>query len=96
MGEWRYNSTILDLDTRWRLVVSFMHKPHFSRRKDPRYRLDSGIDRPPKACPDPVEYRKIFYYYRKSNPVRSVSSPSLYEVRCLAHSRRSKHYFPVI
>jgi hypothetical protein len=27
MGEWRYSSTILDLGTRWRLVVSFTPMP---------------------------------------------------------------------
>jgi hypothetical protein len=27
MEEWRYSSAILDLDTRWRLVVSYMLLP---------------------------------------------------------------------
>jgi hypothetical protein len=39
MGEWRYTSTILDLDTRWRWVVSFTHLPLYSRGKSPRYPL---------------------------------------------------------
>jgi hypothetical protein len=31
MGDWRYSSTILNLGTRWRRVVSFTPQPHYSR-----------------------------------------------------------------
>jgi hypothetical protein len=45
MGERRYSSTILDLGSRWRWVVSFTHSPLY-----PRYPLD----RRPGAAPEPV------------------------------------------
>jgi hypothetical protein len=37
MEEWRYRSTILDLGTRWRWVVSFTTRPLYPRGKSPRY-----------------------------------------------------------
>jgi hypothetical protein len=40
MGKWRYGSTILDLGTRWRWVVSFTPLPLYTRGKSPRYPLD--------------------------------------------------------
>jgi hypothetical protein len=41
MGELRYSSTILDLGTRWRWVVSFMPRPLY-----PRYPLDRRLGGP--------------------------------------------------
>jgi hypothetical protein len=41
MGEWRYSSTILELGTRWRLVVSFTHW-RFTPEKQPQ--VDVGED----------------------------------------------------
>jgi hypothetical protein len=35
MGEWRYSSTFLDLDTRWRWVVSFRPLPLYPRKPPP-------------------------------------------------------------
>jgi hypothetical protein len=46
MREWRYNSTILDFDTRWRWVASFPPRPLYSRGKSPRYHLDRRLDGP--------------------------------------------------
>jgi hypothetical protein len=43
MGEWRYSSTILDLDTKWKWVVSFMLRPLYRRGKNPRYPLDRKL-----------------------------------------------------
>jgi hypothetical protein len=37
MGEWRYSSTILDLETRWRWKVSFMPRPLYPRGNSPQY-----------------------------------------------------------
>jgi hypothetical protein len=34
MGEWRYSSTILDLGTRWRCVVSFTLRILYTRGKE--------------------------------------------------------------
>jgi hypothetical protein len=45
MGEWKYISTILDLGTRW-WVVSFTHRPLYSRGKWPKYPLDRRLDGP--------------------------------------------------
>jgi hypothetical protein len=39
MGEWRYSSTIINLGTRWRLVVSFTPLPLY-----PLDRLDTRLD----------------------------------------------------
>jgi hypothetical protein len=46
MGEWRYNSTILDLGTRWLWMVSFTHRPLYSRRKTSLYPLDRKLGGP--------------------------------------------------
>jgi hypothetical protein len=47
MGEWRYTSTILDLGTRWRLVVSFKPRPLlYPRGKSPLYPLDRRLGGP--------------------------------------------------
>jgi hypothetical protein len=40
MVELRYSSTILDLGTRWRRVVSFTPLPLYPRGTNPRYPLD--------------------------------------------------------
>jgi hypothetical protein len=39
-GEWRYSSTILELRTRWRRIVSFTLQPLYT---------------PGKECPVPIE-----------------------------------------
>jgi hypothetical protein len=41
-GEWRYSSTILDLDIRQRKVVSFLLRPHYSREGVLRMRWIGG------------------------------------------------------
>jgi hypothetical protein len=41
MGEWRHSSTILDLGTRWRWVVSFTPQPLY-----PQYPLDGRLGGP--------------------------------------------------
>jgi hypothetical protein len=46
MREWRHSSTILDLGTRWRWVVSFTPRPVYSRGNSPRYPLDRRLGRP--------------------------------------------------
>jgi hypothetical protein len=46
MGEWRYSSTILDLGTRWRWVVSFMPRPLYPRRKSSGYPMDRRLGGP--------------------------------------------------
>jgi hypothetical protein len=44
--EWMYSSTILDLGTKWRWVVSFTSRPHYSRRKIPQHPLDRMVGGP--------------------------------------------------
>jgi hypothetical protein len=43
MGEWRYSSTILHLDNRWRWVVSFTLLLLYTRVPSPRYPLDMRL-----------------------------------------------------
>jgi hypothetical protein len=45
-GKWRYSSTILDLGTRWRLVVGITLRPFYPRGKGPRYTLDRRLGGP--------------------------------------------------
>jgi hypothetical protein len=42
-GEWRYSSTILDLGTRWRWVVSLTLQPLYPPGNRPRYPLDRRL-----------------------------------------------------
>jgi hypothetical protein len=46
MGEWRYSFTILDLDTRWRWVVSFTPRPLYPQGISVRYPLVRRLDGP--------------------------------------------------
>jgi hypothetical protein len=46
MGEWRYSSTILDLGTRWKRVVSFTLPPLYPRGKRPPYPLHRRLGGP--------------------------------------------------
>jgi hypothetical protein len=39
MGEWRYRTTILDLGTRWRWMVSFTPLPFYTQGRSPTYPL---------------------------------------------------------
>jgi hypothetical protein len=43
MREWKCSSTILDLGTRWKKVVSFTHLLLCTRKKSPRYSLNSSL-----------------------------------------------------
>jgi hypothetical protein len=46
MEEWRYSSTILNLVTRWRGVLSFTPQLLYSRGNNPRYTLDERLGGP--------------------------------------------------
>jgi hypothetical protein len=46
MTQWRYSSTIRDLNTRWRWLVSFTPWPLYPRGKSSRYRLDRRLGGP--------------------------------------------------
>jgi hypothetical protein len=46
MAEWRYSSTILDLGTRWRWVVSFMPRSLYPRGNSHHFPLDTRLGGP--------------------------------------------------
>jgi hypothetical protein len=46
MAEWRYSSTFLDLDTRWRWVPSLTPRPIYPWERNPRYPLDRRLGSP--------------------------------------------------
>jgi hypothetical protein len=72
-GGWRYSSTILELDTRWRWVVSFTPRLLYSRGKVPCSHCIGGWVGP-KACLDVVEKTKISCPCRNLTPaVQSVA-----------------------
>jgi hypothetical protein len=75
MGEWKYSSTILELGTRLRCVVSFTARPLYPRGKSLRYPLERRFRGPPRA--DLVKMI-ISWLCRESNP--RPSSPSLYRL----------------
>jgi hypothetical protein len=58
VGEWRYSSTILDLGTRWRYVVSFTPRPLYPREITPGTHWTEGWVGPRTGLND-VEGRKI-------------------------------------
>jgi hypothetical protein len=58
-GEGRYSSTVIDLCTRWRCVVSFTPRPLSLQGKSPRYPLDRWLEEP-RAAVDPVENFSMF------------------------------------
>jgi hypothetical protein len=66
-GEWRYCSTILNLDTRWRLVVNFTLLPLYPRENSPVTRWIGGWVCP-RADLDAMEKSEISCLCRKSNP----------------------------
>jgi hypothetical protein len=46
MGKWRYTSSILDLDTRWRWVASFTPLSLYLQRRSPHCPLDTRLGVP--------------------------------------------------
>jgi hypothetical protein len=46
IGEWICRSTVLELSTRWRWMVSFMPQSLYPLRKSPRYPFDRRLGRP--------------------------------------------------
>jgi hypothetical protein len=76
MGKWRYNSNFLDLDTRWRWVVSSMPRSTCFRGKITLFPLDKRLFGPQSRfwrC----KKRKILHF-RETNPDSLACSQSLY------------------
>jgi hypothetical protein len=70
--EWRYSSTVLDLDTSWRWVVSFTALLLYLRGKSPRYLLASELGGPQRLSGRCGE-EKILHCL-ESNPDRPAHS----------------------
>jgi hypothetical protein len=74
-GEWRYSSTILDLDNTWRWIVRFTPRQVYPRGKSPHgtHRVD------PRAGLDAVENREASCLCRESNPGRAARRTEINE-----------------
>jgi hypothetical protein len=78
MGEWRYNSTILDLSTGWRWLVSFTPRALYSRGKSPLYPLYRRLGGP-QSRSGHCGVEKNLLQLPGIEPCRPVRSPSLYQ-----------------
>jgi hypothetical protein len=47
VGEWRYSFNLIELDSRWRSVVSFTSLPVFPQGKSPRHLFVKKFIAPP-------------------------------------------------
>jgi hypothetical protein len=84
MAKWRYNTTILDIGTRWRWVVSFTPWPLYHQEKSNQYPLDRRLGGPQSRsrwCT--VEKNVVALPRSESRP----SSPSLYQLKYRASPR---------
>jgi hypothetical protein len=73
MRKWRHSFTILDLDTSWRWVVTFVPlQLNYRGNPPPPPNTIIGNWVCSRAGLDVTQKRKISYPYRKSNPVSSV------------------------
>jgi hypothetical protein len=79
MGEWRYSSTILDLGTKWRWVVSFTPRTLYVRGNSSRFPLARRLGGPQilSGC---CGVQKNPLLRRKSNPGRPAHSLPLYRL----------------
>jgi hypothetical protein len=77
MREWRYSSTILDLGSRWRWVVSSTTPPLYPRRKRPRCPLDRRLGGPQSRSGRCGVEKDLFPLPRIE---KRPSSPSLYRL----------------
>jgi hypothetical protein len=73
-GEWRYSSSILDLDSKWSWVVSSALLPLYSRSQ----RIGSCVG--PVSDLDSMDQRKICCSWRESNPGNAAHTSMLYRL----------------
>jgi hypothetical protein len=66
MGDWRYSSTVLDLSTRWRWVVSFTPQLLYPLGKSPWYPSDRRVGDPQSRSGCCGEEK--IWHCRESNP----------------------------
>jgi hypothetical protein len=76
-GEWRHSSTILELSTRWRWVVSFTCQLLYPRGKIPRCPLDRRLGGP-QNCSECCGEEKNVIPWSELNPNCPARSLSLY------------------
>jgi hypothetical protein len=76
MMEWRYSSTILDLGTRWRWMVSFTPRLLYPQGKIPWYHLIVALGGL-KGLSGHCGVEKNFLPLRESNPGHPALSQSL-------------------
>jgi hypothetical protein len=82
MGEWRYDSTIFNLSTRWRWIISFMALPIYSQRNHWWYPLHRNLGDPEPFWPL-WGRKKSVALARNQTPNSSVNQPiawSLYQL----------------
>jgi hypothetical protein len=79
MGEWRYSSTILDLSTKWRWVVSFTPRPLYPRGNRPQYPLNRRLGEP-QSRSGRCAIEKNFLPVLGIEPGRPACIPSLYRL----------------
>jgi hypothetical protein len=86
-----YSSTILDLGTRWRRMVSFTSRPLYSRGNSPRYPLDRRLGGP-QNWPGPCVVGKNLL----SLPGIELrpSSPSISRLNQNPHRQQTSHNRP--
>jgi hypothetical protein len=76
---YRNKSTVLriNLDTRWRWVITFMPRPPYSRSKDPQYHMDRRMGEPDSRSGRSGKGRRSHHYpWRDKNhgrPARSLA-----------------------
>jgi hypothetical protein len=82
MGEWRYSSTILDLGTAWRCVVSFTPRSLYSRGKIRRtYWIRDWVGH--RADVEAVRKGKIIFPCRELDAGRPAHNLPLYSLSYL-------------
>jgi hypothetical protein len=73
MGEWRYSSTILDLFTRCRWVVSFTLLPLYPRRKNSLHPLDMRLGGPQSRSGRCGKGKKSWPFRNRTRTVQPVA-----------------------
>jgi hypothetical protein len=76
MGTWRYSSTILELGTRWRWVVTFTPRPPYPRGKGPRCSLQRRLDGPENRSWCCLTEKSLSLDGNRTPAVQSIAIPT--------------------
>jgi hypothetical protein len=79
MGEWSYECSILDLDTRWKRVISFTPQPLYPQIRTPSMLCIRG-QVTPRASLDAVKKREMSCTCQQTNSGHPARSQSLYRL----------------